>query len=381
MWPVLTAEELLHDLYGAPALLRLATRGILDDTERDALARPRSTAVALVNWTGADLALLDEAFTLLGPVPARTRRRQTAQLREGARWMIEETIDDIALQTGDLDPEMRRTLMQRLTDREEALLHDEEDDGEPVVFGHVIVDEAQDCSPMQWRVIARRCPTGSMTIVGDLGQASRPGAIRSWSEALDQLPVRREPRQLELTVNYRTPTEIMEVASAVLATTDPGLEPPRSVRRSGALPRFTRVASTDVLAGEVADHVARLHSELGEGKIAIIGPPSLLGALRAAVRARGDVDVSEGGDPLEATVALFTPTEAKGLEFDAVVLVEPAEMAGDTPAGLRSLYVALTRATRFLAVVHHDPLPAPLRPFAAAGASGPASGRSDTPGT
>jgi DNA helicase IV len=220
---------------------------------------------------------------------------------------------------------------------------------------------------MQWRVIARRCPTGSMTIVGDLGQASRPGAIRSWSEALDQLPVRREPRQLELTVNYRTPTEIMELASAVLATTDPTLEPPRSVRRSGALPRFTQVAAVELLPGEVADHVARLHSELGEGRIAVIGPSSLLGELRTAMRARGDIDVGEGGDPLDATVALFTPTEAKGLEFDAVVLVEPAAMTGDSVIGLRSLYVALTRATRFLAIVHHAPLPTPLRPFVAPG--------------
>jgi DNA helicase IV len=371
MWPVLTAEELLHDLYGAPALLRLASRGVLDDAERAALARPRSANVGAVDWTSADLALLDEASTLLGPVPVRARRRQSAQLREGARWMIEEAIDDIALQTGDLDPDMRRTLRQRLTEREEALLHEDDEDGEPAVFGHVIVDEAQDCSAMQWRMIARRCPTGSMTIVGDLGQASRPGALRSWSEALEQLPVRREPRQLELSVNYRTPREIMELAAAVLSTTDPAMEPPRSVRRSGAAPRFSRVGSPDLVPGEAADHVARLRSELGEGKIAVIAPPSLVGALRFALRARGDLDPAEGGDPLAAAVAVFTPTEAKGLEFDAVVVAEPGEVAGADVAGLRSLYVALTRATRFLAVVYHQPLPPPLRPFAASAPGAP----------
>ena len=244
MWPVLTAEQLLHDLFGAPALLRLAAEGILDD---DGAPPPGATALRPASppwsWTSADLALLDEAATLLGPVPARARRRQAAKLRENARWMIEETIDDIALQTGELDAEMRRTLLQRLTEREEALLADEDDDGEPTVYGHLIVDEAQDCSPMQWRMLARRCPTGSMTIVGDLGQASRAGAIRSWAEALAQLPVRREPRLLELTVNYRTPTEIMELAAAVLEETDPGMEPPRSVRRSGATPRIAQVAT------------------------------------------------------------------------------------------------------------------------------------------
>jgi DNA helicase IV len=323
-----------------------------------------------VEWTSADLALLDEAATLLGPVPARARRRQAAKLRENARWMIEETIDDIALQTGELDAEMRRTLLQRLTEREEALLADEDEDGEPAVYGHLIVDEAQDCSPMQWRMLARRCPTGSMTIVGDLGQASRAGAIRSWSEALAQLPVRREPRQLELTVNYRTPTEIMELAAAVLEETDPGMEPPRSVRRSGATPRIAQVARDELVPDEVADHVARLHSELGEGKIAVIAPADRLPTLRAAIGARGDVDVSDGADPLAGTVGLFAPADAKGLEFDAVVLVEPSELAGQSVAGLRGLYVALTRATRFLAIVHRRPLPAALDRFAVASAAG-----------
>jgi DNA helicase IV len=265
---------------------------------------------------------------------------------------------------------MRRALVQRLTDREEALLSDEDDDGEPPVFGHVIVDEAQDVSPMQWRMIARRSPGGSMTIVGDLGQASRLGAIRTWDEALRQLPVRRQPRLLELTVNYRTPTEIMELASSVLAVTDPSLEPPRSVRRSGAAPRLTQVRQPERLADEVADHVARLQSELGEGKIAVIGPARLLPAIRTAVRQRDGVDMSDAQDPLEASVALFTPTEAKGLEFDAVVLAEPGELAGSSVAGLRALYVALTRATRFLAIVHHGELPTPLRHFAAVEGTG-----------
>jgi len=223
---------------------------------------------------------------------------------------------------------------------------------------------------MQWRMLARRCPTASMTIVGDLGQASRPGAIRSWAEALAQLPARREPRLLELTVNYRTPTEIMELAAAVLEETDPGLDPPRSVRRSGVSPRIARVAQDDLVPAEVADHVARLHSELGEGKIAVIAPTGRLSALRSALNAQGDVDVSDSSDPLAGTVGLFAPTEAKGLEFDAVVLVEPSELAGGSVAGLRGLYVALTRATRFLAIVHHRPLPSARSALTSAHSSG-----------
>ena len=158
MWPVLTAEELLHDLFGAPALLRLAAADLLDDDERHRLERARSSSVATVGWSNADLALLDEAAMLLGPVPARARRRQAAKLRENARWMIEETIDDITLQTGDLDPEMRRTLLQRLTDVRKRCSWTRTTTATPTVYGHLIVDEAQDCSPMQWRMLARRCP-------------------------------------------------------------------------------------------------------------------------------------------------------------------------------------------------------------------------------
>jgi hypothetical protein len=357
MWPLLSPEELLHDLFGGPSLLRLATKGLLDDAERDALARDRSTSVDAVRWTSADIALLDEAATLLGPLPRRARRR--AALADGALWAIEETVSDLTLNTGDLDPELRQAIIDRLTFREESFLAGEEDDGEPKVYGHLIVDEAQDVSPMQWRMISRRIPGGSMTIVGDLGQASRAGAVRSWQDVLAQLPVRRDPRLLELTVNYRTPSEIMEVAASVLAATDPGLEPPRSVRSGGTPPRFTAVAASGDLAREVADQVTRLYSELGEGKLAVIAPAALFPALRATLGSLA-VDLGEGPASLDATVALLTATDAKGLEFDAIVLAEPAAVAGSDSQGLRALYVALTRATRFLAVVHHRPLPAPL---------------------
>jgi DNA helicase IV len=255
---------------------------------------------------------------------------------------------------------MRHQLITRLTDREGGFGQELDEDGAPPAYGHVIVDEAQDLSPMQWRMIARRNPAGSMTIVGDLGQSSRLGAIHSWDAALAQLPARREPRMAELTINYRTPSEIMDLAAAVLQVTDPGLEPPKSVRTSGARPRFTMVNPSH-LVPEVIDQVVRLRSELGDGKVAVIAPPERVAGVAADLSRRADLDFRTGADALDASVALFTPTQAKGLEFDAVVLVEPDELAGDTIDGLRGLYVALTRATRFLAVVHTGDLPEPLR--------------------
>ena len=354
MWPLLTPEELLNDLFGAPALLRLATKKILSDGERELLARHRTSVAGAAPWTSADLALLDEAAVLLGPIPL-ARRRRMAKLREDAKWMIEETIGDIALQTGDLDPTMRRQLVERLAERELAAQSEEAEEGTPAVYGHVIIDEAQDLSPMQWRVIGRRCTVGSMTIVGDLGQASRPGAVQSWDQALAQLPVRRDPSMANLTVNYRTPVEIMDVASAVLAVTDPAATPPRSVRSAGIAPSFVRSEASHLVA-DVTDEVARLRKDLSEGTLAVIAPDQHLGDLRQIFGEGGP-----GSNILDAEVGVFSATEAKGLEFDAVVLVEPGLIAGTSVAGLRGLYVALTRATRLLTVVHANPLPPGLR--------------------
>ena len=132
MWPTLTPEQFLHDLYGAPALLRLAAKDLLADDERDLLERPRSADIADAPWTTSDLPLLDEAAELLGSI-AGPRRRSRA-VREDTQWMIEDTVDDISLQTGELDTLMRRELIRRLTDAERAT--DNAEDDEPIVFGY-----------------------------------------------------------------------------------------------------------------------------------------------------------------------------------------------------------------------------------------------------
>ncbi|MDY7103537.1 MAG: AAA family ATPase [Actinomycetota bacterium] len=356
MWPTLTPEQLLHDLYGGPALLQLASRGLLDADERRALERPRSASVGEVAWTAADVPLLDEASVLLGPVPQR--RRGARQVRDDARWMIEDTVADITLQTGELDPHMQRELIRRLTDAEAAALGTDEDGG-PNAYGHLIVDEAQDLSTMQWRMLARRCPTGSMTIVGDLGQASGASAARAWDDVLEHLPTRREPRLAELTVNYRTPTEIMDLAAAVLRASDADLEPPRSVRDAGIGPSTERV-DDDGLAERAVARAAALLDELDDGKVAIVVPEDRRAGVQELLDGRDDEERTSRNDPLDAPIAAFTAVEAKGLEFDGVVLVEPAELVAERPQGLRALYVALTRATRRLAIVHGADLPEPM---------------------
>ncbi|HSS11109.1 MAG TPA: ATP-binding domain-containing protein, partial [Acidimicrobiales bacterium] len=312
MWPLLTPQQLLHDLFGARPLIELAGRGLLDVGEQARLYRGRAASVEEVDWTEADLALLDEARALLGPA----RRRPGAGDDEGTRS-----------------------------------------------YGHIVADEAQDLLPMQLRMLGRRSLSGSMTIVGDIAQATAPWAPASWQEVLAHLPTSRGTRSVELTVNYRTPSEIMDLAERVLEVAAPHMQPPESVRATGVPPRIIAAARS------LEEEVARVTTEeaaiaSGEsasgGSVAVICPPSLLtsvaGALTDAQVAFGTV----GAGALDDTVTVVPLEAAKGLEFDSVVVVEPSRLVAEAAGGLRSLYVALTRATRRLSVVHAEPLPAPL---------------------
>jgi DNA helicase IV len=350
MWPVLTPEELLRDLFGSPALIRSAAEGLLSDHERGLLHRPR-TPVDDVAWTDADLALIDEAAVLLGPRPAR-------RPRDGAREDQVRGLDRerAVAGAGDVDALMRRDLLRHLEAGDQPEV-DEAPDPFTRTFGHVLVDEAQDFSPMQLRMLARRCPGGSMTLVGDLGQAGGSWTPRGWDDVLAHLPVRRPPAMAELTVNYRTPAEAMDLAARVLAAAAPGLEPPRSVRQAGVEPEVTSTDG-DGLAARVAAVARAEAAVLDGGKVAVIAPPSLVAALAAALPEAPP----PGPDVLDAPLALLTVAQAKGLEFDGVVVVEPCAIVAEAPGGRRALYVALTRTTRRLHLVHSRRLPPELSP-------------------
>ena len=234
-------------------------------------------------------------------------------------------------------------------------------DSEPRTFGHVLVDEAQDLTAMQWRMLARRCPSGSMTLVGDFGQASRPGALAGWDDVIADLPVRVPPHRVTLTVNYRTPAEIMDVANRLLPAAAPGVEPARPVRSTGAHPEVVTVAR-DELVTAAAD-AARRASTQG-GTVAVIAPVELHRALAGRLADRGAV--ADDVEAIDAPIAVLTGLDSKGLEFDHVVVVEPARLVAPDRSGLRLLYVVLTRATRQLVVVHAEPLPEALGLGAAA---------------
>jgi DNA helicase IV len=241
-------------------------------------------------------------------------------------------------------------------------------------FGHIVVDEVQDLSPMQLRMLARRSLSGSMTVVGDIAQATGPWAPRSWDDVTRHL-TQRAPRLVELTVSYRTPAEVVALASKVLAVAAPAIAPPRPVRESGQEPRIVPVGRVG-LAARLAELAREEVGAVASGRVAVLGAAVMLPELARALSDAG-LDATDPRDPagqgLAAGLVLLPADETNGLEFDSVIVVEPSLIAsvGDEPAGeappvattrgLRTLYVALTRPTKRLTILHADPLPVDLR--------------------
>jgi DNA helicase IV len=339
LWPTLTPEQLLDDLFAERERLDSAAGKWLTEAERASLVRPLESL-----WTSADVPLLDELAELLGEddTDARAeegrREREERAYAEGVLDILEqdeEIIDEELLRVSDvLDAELFAERQQR---RSELTAAQRAAQDRTWTFGHVIVDEAQELSAMDWRVLMRRCPSRSMTLVGDVAQTGAPGGAKSWDAVLSPYVADRW-RLEELTVNYRTPAEIMTVAARVLAEVNPELEAPTSVRETGFEPWRVRLETAE-LAGRIGSLVAGELEAVHGGTVAVLCPAGKLGAVRKAL------------GPDDERFSLLTVDRAKGLEFDAVVLVAPDEIVAESPRGLNDLYVALTRATRRLGVV------------------------------
>ncbi|MGE2712867.1 RNA polymerase recycling motor ATPase HelR [Mycolicibacterium litorale] len=324
LWPFLTPQQLLAELYESRERLQAAGAD-------EKLWRADGAA-----WTVSDVPLLDELVDLLGrdtaqDIAAEKAREAEAEYAEGVLESMvahEDLMDDedLLLATDLLAGE---ELADRFTERDTRDLAERAAADREWTYRHVVVDEAQELSAMDWRVLMRRCPSKSFTVVGDLAQRRSPAGARSWAAMLDPyVPGRWVYRSLS--VNYRTPAEIMDVAAAVLREFAPDVQPPESVRSTG-VPPWRRQVTEGELSSAVDEFV---REEAGcEGTSVVIGPPDVPGAVAAS--------------------------EVKGLEFDAVLLVEP-ERLFTGPRGASELYVALTRATQRLGVLHCGPLPAAL---------------------
>ncbi len=288
VWPALSAPALLARLYAEPEFLTRCSRSTLHDDERAALHRPAAKSLRAIRWTDADTVLLDELTAIL--------------------------------------------------------------DGTET-FVHVVVDEAQDLSAMQCRAVARRCPIGSVTVLGDLAQATTPWATGDWASTLRHLghdaPVR------PLTAGYRVPGEVLELANRLLPHIARDVPPATSIRQGEGALRF---AARSQLVAQVRDCLA------AEGSVGVLVPDTVAAAVLAELRA-GGVTAELLADNSDPRVTVVAAVSAKGLEFDSVVLIEPAAIVAGEPArvdGLRRLYVVLTRAVSRLRIVHDEPLPPEL---------------------
>lgn len=355
LWPVLTPQRLLADLYADPDRIAAATP-MFTDEERALLHREPG------GWTPADVPLLDEAAELLGEderAAAARRDRIRRMEREYAEGVLEIARGSRSIDVEDEAEGGEILGVTDLIDADRLLERQEEADrlttaqraaaDRKWAFGHVIVDEAQELSPMAWRLLMRRCPSRSMTIVGDVAQTGALTGTPSWAEALAPYVAQRW-RLTELTVSYRTPAEIMAVAADVLAEIDPELRPPRSVRESG-VPPWDRSVPDERLSAELVSAATREAAGLAEGRLGVIVPASRVDELGAALTAALP-EAAVGEHPeLESTVVVLTVAQAKGLEFDSVLVVDPDRMVAESPRGRSDLYVALTRATQRLGVL------------------------------
>lgn len=354
-WMPLTPQSLLEELFAKEHLLAAAAPQ-LNKQELKALYREPGAA-----WTESDVPLLDEAANLLGEfkvvgnheggAEAQLKRdveNAEATLRNVNEMLFNAGIDGLVdaedLAAMNQETEARQTAAERaVADRDWA-------------YGHVVVDEAQELSPMQWRLLMRRCPLKSFTVVGDIAQTSSASGASSWAQAMKPFVAGRFTLE-ELTVNYRTPMQIAAAATRVAHAAGLTISTPKAVREGQWPPLVDRLESGQLLP--------KLHELLpGEveiadgGLLAVIVPESRLATVRSAVIEQFGRRVGTGSGGLSQDIVVLGAREAKGLEFDVVLIIEPQEMIDEVDGSVGDLYVAMTRTTQRLRILAEGAIPA-----------------------
>lgn len=351
-WMPMTPQRLLEGIFSDERILQAVTKG-WSEKDRAALRREPGHA-----WTESDVPLLDEAADLLGQLDP-TAGRAAAELEAQRKRDLENAEQAVR----NVHAQLSEEGIEGFIDAESLAGYNEVGIGRATAaeaaaedrtwtYGHVVVDEAQELSPMQWRLLMRRCPIKSFTVVGDMAQADAPAASSSWAQALEPF-VEDRFTLAELTVNYRTPRQVVELAERVAS--DAGLRFSRgqAVRDAELETALMTVPDAAGLGSAVMDQVALSLAQVPGGLCAVVTAAQDVDALRAAAQERFAGRVGEGaGDAASGRdVLVLSATEAKGLEFDAVVVADPGAVVRESDGVVGNLYVALTRTTQRLAVV------------------------------
>ncbi|AND16116.1 AAA family ATPase [Rathayibacter tritici] len=350
-WIPLTPEKLLQDLFARPNWFATLTPRWSAE-QRSLLRRDRDAP-----FTVSDVPLLDEAAELLGAyddhadASKKAEKEQRRRDIENAEAAIRNMGVDGLVNAKDLAAGFaERSVLGTTAERAAA--------DRTWTYGHIVVDEAQELSPMQWRVLLRRCPMRSFTIVGDVAQASGASAASSWDAALRDTfgrqgrGVEAAPWHLEeLTVNYRTPAQI--VAFAERTARENGLEitPGEAVRSTEWPVRTIRDRGDASLPERVLAAVVEDRAIEAEGTLAVIAPDDVLAAVAERLGERFGREVGRGASGLDRAIAVLSTNDAKGLEFDSVIIARPRLIAQAGERGAASLYVAMTRPTQRLTLV------------------------------
>ncbi len=356
-WLPMTAPWLIDQLFAHPERLK-SLAGWLTDNDIAALARPKGSPL-----TRSDIPLLDEAMDMLGPDPKAVARQSAADARRAAEEQYaKDTLAATGLGGGIVSSQM---LLDQMNGDDAELTAQRAAADREWTYGHIVVDEAQELTAMDWRMLIRRCPSRSFTIVGDVAQTSALGGTRRWSKSMNRLFGESHWDLNELTINYRNPQEVSELASRFaeeeglyISTVNAVRTIPDSVSRNVVPDMSSLLETTAEQAAQLAEQFV---SADGTGRIAVICPDNLIAPVRDAVRRKLAVIL----DPAEYARLIEQPewdeqisvcgTETvKGLEFDAVVVVEPGLIEDGAPSRLvaaSDLYVAMTRPTQKLVIV------------------------------
>lgn len=355
-WMPMTAEMLVRDLFSKRQYLESAASHLTSE-EIDALLRPKDAP-----FTEADVPLLDEAAELLGDFEAavgqsaaRAAAERNFNLENATKTLenVDAALEDMGVNgvvTAEMLAGYNEVGTARMTAAEAA------NSDRTWAYGHVVVDEAQELSPMQWRLLMRRCPMKSFTIVGDIAQASAAASSSSWHEALEPFAGERYTLD-ELTVNYRTPSQISDAAVSMAQAAGLDVSAPRAVREGQWSPEVIR---TDDVLGALKRRLRQDLSAVAGGLVGVIvSEPDYERVVRAVTEEFSDL-TGTSETALERQILVLTPWEAKGLEFDTVVIAEPGSMVDAAYGTVGDLYVSMTRPTQRLALIASHDVPAGL---------------------